>query len=160
MSVYFGGNPFFPWKRGHGPLFGGSSPHLEEKRVSRQTLKSSHQILKCSKYRPKYQQTSNSIWYINTNTSQAASIKTVSNSKNKLHCFIHQLVDCCLYSATATTTVTNTVTITAADAATATHHSCHKSCCRHCRHLHCNHHPEEGNVWVIWHLLAAAGEDG
>jgi hypothetical protein len=38
------------------------------------------------KYRPKYQPTSTSIWYINTDTGQAASIKTVyiSNIVNVL----------------------------------------------------------------------------
>jgi hypothetical protein len=46
---YFGGNPFFPRKGGHGSLFQGPSPHFEEKRVSRQTFKSSCQILWCSK---------------------------------------------------------------------------------------------------------------
>ncbi len=33
-NYFFGGNPFFPWKGGHGPLFEGPSPHFEEKRVS------------------------------------------------------------------------------------------------------------------------------
>ncbi len=42
---YFGRNPFFPRKGGHGPLLQGPSPHFEEKRVSRQTFKSSRQIL-------------------------------------------------------------------------------------------------------------------
>jgi hypothetical protein len=41
---FFGGNPFFPQKGGHGPLFEGPSPHFEEKRVSRQTLNSSRQF--------------------------------------------------------------------------------------------------------------------
>jgi hypothetical protein len=35
---FFGGNPFFPRKEGHGPLFERRSPHFEKKRVSRQTL--------------------------------------------------------------------------------------------------------------------------
>ncbi len=79
---YFGGNPFFPQKEGHGPLFQGPSPHFEEKRVSRQTFKSSRQILQCSKYRPKYHTDRPApVWYINTNTGKAASIKMVSNSR-------------------------------------------------------------------------------
>ncbi len=36
--LFFGGNPFFPQKGGHGPLFEGPNPHFEEKKVSRQTL--------------------------------------------------------------------------------------------------------------------------
>ncbi len=56
--------------------------------------------------------------------------------QNKLHCFILQLFDCCLYSATATTTVTDTVTICTANTAAATYHCCHQSCCCHCRHHH------------------------
>ncbi len=38
LVLFFGENPFFPRKGGHGPLFEGPSPHFEEKRASRQTL--------------------------------------------------------------------------------------------------------------------------
>jgi hypothetical protein len=58
--LFFGRDPFSPQNGGHGPLFEGPSPHFEEKRVSRQTLKSSLQILQCSKYQPKYLPTSTS----------------------------------------------------------------------------------------------------
>jgi hypothetical protein len=43
--LFFWREPIFPQKGCHGPLFEGPSPHFEEKRVSRQTLKSSCQIL-------------------------------------------------------------------------------------------------------------------
>ncbi len=83
--IFFGENPCFTWKGRHSPLFEGPSPHFVEKRVSCQTLKSSRQILKCSKYQPKYRPTSTSIWYINTNTGQAARIKTVYNSNKHIY---------------------------------------------------------------------------
>ena len=42
--------------------------------------KSSQNFANTWKYRPKYRPTRTSIWYINTNTKKAASIKTVYNS--------------------------------------------------------------------------------
>ena len=80
-NIILAGTPFFLERGVMAPFFRGPAhPHFEEKRVSHQTLKSSRQILQCSKYRPKYQPTSTSIWYINADTGQAASIKTVYNS--------------------------------------------------------------------------------
>jgi hypothetical protein len=51
----------------------------------------SGKILLTPRYKPKYQPTSTSIWYINTDTGQAASIKTVYNSNAKVAMLLDRL---------------------------------------------------------------------
>ncbi len=87
LVLFFLRKPLFSLKRGSWPPFWGAQPPFWGKTGFPPNLKEFLPNCLVLKYRPKYQLTSTSIWYIDTNTGQAASIKTIYNART-LHTWI------------------------------------------------------------------------